>query len=50
MTGSAWVGQSVEVAQDSGGVVKFQAPEIVFDPGALAEAGRLVLPVRAGRP
>jgi alcohol dehydrogenase len=50
LTGSAWVGQAGEVAQDSDGVVKFQAPEIVFGPGALAEAGFAARRIGAQRP
>jgi alcohol dehydrogenase len=50
LTGSAWFGQAEEVAQDPDGVVKFQAPEIVFGPGALAEAGFAARRIGAQRP
>ena len=38
------------MAQDPDGVVKFQAPEIVFGPGALAEAGFAARRIGAQRP
>lgn len=48
MTAASFAGASVP--DTAAGLVKFQAPEIVFGPGALAEAGYCALRLGARRP